>query len=92
MTLLYKPIGLALALIAAMIGRKAFDVVWTKIADEEPPEATTRQADWPKILVVAVIQGAIFKFIRVIVDRFGAKAWKYLTGTWPGEEVPDPEK
>jgi len=25
------------------------------------------------------------------VDRWGAIAWERLTGTWPGEERPDPE-
>jgi hypothetical protein len=33
----------------------------------------------------------IFKTTRVVVDRYGARGWYYLTGAWPGEKRPDPE-
>jgi hypothetical protein len=34
----------------------------------------------------------IFKTVRVVVDRYGAVGWSYLTGSWPGEKHPDPEE
>jgi hypothetical protein len=37
------------------------------------------------------VQGVIFKVTRVVVDRYGARGWSYLTGTWPGEKRPDPD-
>ena len=33
----------------------------------------------------------IFKLTRVVVDRYGAIGWHYLTGSWPGEKRPDPD-
>ena len=39
----------------------------------------------------AALQGVIFKVTRVVVDRYGAIGWRYLTGFWPGEKRPDPE-
>ncbi len=42
MKLLYKPFGVILGILAGLLGRKAFDFVWTKIDDEEPPEPTIR--------------------------------------------------
>ena len=89
MKLLYKPIGLILGILSGLIGKKLFDFVWTKIDDEEPPEGTTQQADWSKILAAAALQGMIFKSTRVIVDRYGAVGWNYLTGSWPGEKRPE---
>jgi hypothetical protein len=89
--LLYKPIGLVLGVIAGMIGKKAFDFAWTKLDDEEPPTGTTRRAPWTKILAAAALQGVIFRTVRVTVDRYGAIAWQYLTGFWPGEKRPDPD-
>ena len=37
MGVIYKPFGIILSLIAAQLGKKVFDFVWTKIDDEEPP-------------------------------------------------------
>ena len=37
MRLLYKPFGIIGALIAARLGRKAFDSVWDQIDDAPPP-------------------------------------------------------
>ena len=89
--LLYKPIGLILGLLAGMVGKRAFDFAWRKLDDEDPPKGTTEYAPWPKVLGAAALQGVIFKTTRVVVDRYGAIAWRYLTGAWPGEKRPDPD-
>jgi hypothetical protein len=91
-TLIYKPFGLALGILAGLLGKRVFDLVWTKIDDEEPPEATTQQTSWAKVLGAAAVQGVIFKTVRVVVDRYGAIGWHYLTGSWPGETRPDPDE
>jgi hypothetical protein len=91
MGLIYKPIGIVLGLAAALLGKKLFEFVWTKIDDEEPPEPTTEETSWQKLLAVATVQGVIFRLTRVTVDRYGAIGWRYLTGTWPGEKRPDPD-
>ncbi|HET6550162.1 MAG TPA: DUF4235 domain-containing protein [Solirubrobacter sp.] len=91
MGLIYKPIGLFLSILAALLGKRLFNFAWEKIDDEDPPKGTTEEAAWPKILAAAALQGVIFKTVRVVVDRWGAKGWSYLTGTWPGEKRPDPE-
>jgi Protein of unknown function (DUF4235) len=92
MRVLYKPIGLILGILSGIVGKKIFDFVWTKLDDEEPPEGTTQHAPWSKVLAAAALQGMIFKSTRVIVDRYGAVGWNYLTGAWPGEKYPDPDE
>jgi hypothetical protein len=92
MGLIYKPIGIVLGIVAGLLGRKAFDFVWTKIDDQEPPEPKTEEASWRRILAVAALQGVIFRTVRVVVDRYGAIGWRYLTGVWPGEKRPDPDE
>jgi Protein of unknown function (DUF4235) len=92
MKAIYKPIGLILGILSGIVSKKIFDFVWTKIDDEEPPEGTTRYAPWVKVLGAAALQGMIFKSTRVIVDRYGAVGWNYLTGAWPGEKRPDPDE
>ena len=92
MKLIYKPFGIILGILGGLLGKRLFDFIWTKIDDEEPPEATTQEARWSKVLLTAALQGMIFKGTRALVDRQGAKGWYYLTGARPGEKRPDPDK
>ena len=91
MGLIYKPFGIVLGILAALLGKRVFNFAWTKIDDEDPPKATTQETTWAKLLSAAAVQGVIFKMVRVVVDRYGALGWQYLTGTWPGEKRPDPD-
>lgn len=91
MKLIYKPFGIVLGLLAGLLGKKLFDVVWTKIDDQDPPKPTTQETSWAKLLSAAAVQGVIFKTVRVAVDRAGAKGYYNLTGVWPGERRPDPD-
>ena len=91
MGLIYKPFGIILGILGGFLGKKLFDFAWTKIDDEEPPEATTLETSWAKVIGAAAVQGVIFRVVRVVVDRYGAIGWNYLTGAWPGEKRPDPD-
>ena len=91
MGLIYKPFGIVLGILAGLLGKKLFDFAWTKIDDEEPPKATTRETTWGRLLAAAAVQGVIFRITRFVVDRYGAIGFHYLTGTWPGEKRPDPD-
>jgi hypothetical protein len=91
MGLIYKPFGIVLGLLAGLVGKRVFNFVWSRIDDEDPPKATTQRTSWVKLLSAAAVQGMIFKTIRVVVDRFGARGFHYLTGIWPGEKKPDPK-
>ena len=91
MGLIYKPFGIIFGILGGLAGKKLFDFVWTKLDDEEPPEATTQDTSWGRLLAAAAIQGVIFRVTRFVVDRYGAKGFYYLTGVWPGEKRPDPD-
>jgi hypothetical protein len=91
MGLIYKPFGIALGIMAALLGKRIFNFAWTKIDDREPPEATTEETSWRRLLAASAVQGVIFRITRVVVDRYGAIGWRYLTGVWPGEKRPEPE-
>jgi pectin methylesterase-like acyl-CoA thioesterase len=86
MKLLYKPFGIVLGLLAGLLSKKLFDVVWGLFDNEEPPKPTTQEADWPKVMAAAAVQGVTFKVTRAAVDRAGAKGWDHLFGVWPGEK------
>jgi hypothetical protein len=92
MKLIYRPIGLILGVVSGLLARRLFDFVWTKFDHEDPPKATTQETTWAKVIAAAALEGMIFKSTRVVVDRYGAAGWNYLTGVWPGEKRPDPDR
>jgi hypothetical protein len=86
MKLLYKPFGIVAGIIAGLLSKKLFEAIWGVIDKEEPPKPTTQEADWPKVIAAAAVQGVTFKVTRAVVDRAGAKGWDHLFGVWPGEQ------
>ena len=89
MKLIYKPFGIIVGIIAGLLARKLFTIVWAKIDDEEPPEATTELASWTRVVTAAAVQGVTFSVTRAVVDRAGARGWEHIFGVWPGEKAPD---
>jgi hypothetical protein len=89
MKLLYKPFGLLMGILSGLLARRLFTVLWGAIDDEEPPEARTEHASWPRVVGAAAVQGATFAATRAVVDRAGAKGFARLFGVWPGEREPE---
>lgn len=92
MRLLYKPFGIVLGILAGLLSRRLFTVLWGRLDPdhEEPPEATTRDTTAAKAVGAAALQAAVFAGVRAGVDRAGARAFERTTGIWPGEKTKDP--
>jgi hypothetical protein len=91
MKILFIPISIAAGLIAGFVSRKIFDQVWGLIDEEEPPESQHRDIQWGKLLAAAALQGAIFRLMKEASDHYSRRAFAGVTGSWPGEERPEPE-
>jgi hypothetical protein len=91
MKFLFIPVSVVGGLIAGAIGKKLFDVTWGMIAEEEPPESEHMRISVPKMLLAAAIQGALFRVTKEAVDHASRRAFMRATGSWPGEEEPEPE-
>jgi hypothetical protein len=87
----FTPIGLLLGIAAGQVSKKIFDFVWGLVDDEEAPRPKHRQVPLPKMLVALLVEGAIFRLVRGLVDHGSRHGWAQLTGSWPGEERPEPE-
>ena len=87
--LVFLPISIAGSLLAGVIGKKLFGVVWGLIDDEEPPKPEHRNVHVGKLLIALTIEGAIFALTRGIVNHGSRHAYTQLTGSWPGDEQPD---
>jgi hypothetical protein len=86
MKFIYKPFGILLGILAGILSQKLFNAVWGIFDKEEPPKPTTEEADWPKVIAAAAVQGVTFRVTRAAVDRLGAQGFQHLTGVWPGDK------
>jgi hypothetical protein len=91
MKLLFIPFSIAGGLLAGFLGKKVFEGLWGVFDDEEPPDAEHREISFSKMLVAAALEGAVFRATRAAVDHQSRRAFAGLTGSWPGEEAPEPE-
>jgi Protein of unknown function (DUF4235) len=87
----FIPISIIGGLIAGAISRKILDQIWGMFDDEEPPDSQHRDIDWGKLVIAAALQGAIFRVMKEATDHYSRRAFYRTTGTWPGEEKPEPE-
>jgi hypothetical protein len=89
--LMFLPVSIGSGLLAGLIGKKMFQMIWGVIDDEEAPKAEHRYISFPKLIVALAIEGALFALIRGLVDHGSRHAFARATGAWPGDERPDPE-
>lgn len=90
MKLLYKPLALIFGVIAARIGRGVFKSLWARIDKRDPPDPTTAETTWPKVVGAAALEAATMAGVAAVADRASARAFEHLTGVWPGEKRPEP--
>jgi hypothetical protein len=91
MKFIFAPISIVLGLIAGTLGKKLFEQVWGLIDDEEPPKPEHREFSWPKLISALVVEGAIFRLVKGLVDHGTRTSFAKVTGSWPGEERPERE-
>lgn len=88
--ILFLPFSVVGGLIAGLIGKRLFESLWSLIEKEEAPDPSHRDVPWKKVLPALLLEGAIFRTVRGVVDRASRQGFSRLTGKWPGEERPEP--
>lgn len=86
--LLYRPIGLVNSLISGAVAGMVFKQIWKRLPWEhrdDAPKAMQSDFNLGEVLSAAALQGALFAFVKALVDRGGARAFQRLTGEWPGD-------
>jgi hypothetical protein len=86
---LFTPIGVVVGLVAGQISKKIFDKVWGLIKDEEAPRPKHREVPLGTLVLALLVEGAIARVVRGMVDHGTRHGWAQLTGSWPGEERPE---
>jgi len=86
MRFLFAPIGILAGLAAGFAAQKGFEKVWAIFDDHEAPEAEDREVSYPKLAAALILEGAIFRLVKGMVDRGARLGFASLTGSWPGEQ------
>jgi hypothetical protein len=81
---LYKPFGLVLGMLAALLADLVVRKAWTGVSRKDHvPKPRERDSSWAEVAGSAVLQGAVMGGTRALVDRAGATGFAKATGTWP---------
>lgn len=91
MKIAFTPFSIVLGLIAGLIGKKIFEQIWGLIDEEEPPDAKHRDISYGKLVAALFFEGAIFRLVKGLTDHGARRGFARMTGSWPGEEEPEPE-
>lgn len=87
--ILFTPISVLGGVLAGIVGKKMFEGIWSAFDDQEPPDPKHREIQWRKLIPALVLEGAIFRAVRGLFEHGSRRAFRKLTGTWPGEERPE---
>jgi hypothetical protein len=88
--ILFVPVSVLSGLVAGVLGKKLFEGLWSLVDREQPPDPKHRDASWGKVVAALMLEGAIFRAVRGVVDRASRQAFSKATGSWPGEKRPEP--
>jgi len=87
----FIPVSIVGSLVAGFVGKKVFEQLWGLVDEEEPPDPKHRETTWIKLIAALALEGAIFRAVRGLFDHGARRGFARFTGTWPGEERPEPE-
>jgi Protein of unknown function (DUF4235) len=85
----FIPISIVGGILAGVIGRKAFDSIWGRVDEQEPPQPEHREVSLAKLAIALIIEGAIYRLVKGLFDHAARRGFARLTGEWPGEEEPE---
>lgn len=85
MKFLFAPIGILAGLLAGFAAQKGFERIWAVLDEEDPPEVEDREVSYPKLAIALLLEGAIFRLVKGMVDRGARVGFASTTGSWPGK-------
>jgi hypothetical protein len=87
--LFFLPISMGSGLLAGLIGKKLFGVIWGVIDEQDPPKPEHRNVNYGKLVAALAVEGALFALLRGIIDHGSRQAYARMAGEWPGQEEPE---
>lgn len=83
--ILYKPLGLLVSAVGAIVAGAIFKRIWRAVAHEDKaPKATDESKGWVEVVTASAAKGAVAGGVKALIGRAGATGFARLTGAWPG--------
>jgi hypothetical protein len=89
--LIFMPISILTGLLAGLLSKKAFALLWGRIDEQDPPQPQSRRADFGKLALALALEGALFRLVKGLVEHGSRRGFASVTGAWPGDREPEPE-
>ncbi len=89
MKIMFMPVRILSGVIAGLLGKKLFEGVWRLFDSERAPDPEYREVRLAKLIGALLLEGAIFRAVRGLVDHGSRVAFSRFTGSWPGRESPE---
>jgi hypothetical protein len=70
---------------AGILGQKLAAKLWSQVFDEDPPDTAQQNVRLVPLLGAAVIEGTLYKLLRMAADRALRQGVVKYSGNWPGE-------
>jgi Protein of unknown function (DUF4235) len=86
---LFIPVSIVGGILAGLLAKKAFERLWGIVDEEEAPDPKHREVAWGKLIPALLVEGAIFRAVRGVLDHAMRRLFSRATGRWPGEERPE---
>ena len=86
MKLIFAPIGILAGLLAGFAAQKGFEKLWAVFDEEDAPGPEDREVSFPKLIAALVVEGAVFRLVKGLVDHGTRSGFARMTGRWPGED------
>lgn len=90
MRILFLPFSITAGLIAGALSKRVFNNVWALFDEEQAPGAHHRDVSVVKLVLALAIEGAVARTVGGLLEHGARRGFRSLTGTWPGEEAPEP--
>jgi hypothetical protein len=86
--ILYRPWGMVASIVGGLVASQVFQQVWKRVdpvSSDDPPKPLESEYRLRKVVLAALLQGAIFAVTRALITRGGARLFQRWTGEWPGD-------
>jgi hypothetical protein len=90
--LIFRPVSIAVGLLAGLLGKKLFRGLWSVVDEREPPKPEQRPVALGLLALALAIEGALFRLVKGLAEHGSRHAFAQLTGSWPGERPPGPQE
>lgn len=88
MKLLYRPFGLIVSVLGALLAGQVFNRMWSLASDSDGlPKPKEKDRGWAEVVGAAALHGAVYGGVKALVDRAGRTGYARATGTWPGPDA-----